>query len=76
MWFIEFYSPRCKYCKKLIPAWNEAAERLDGVIKFGAVDMSIDREVGMPYDMKGFPTLKFFGRDKNTPLTYNGQRDT
>lgn len=37
--------------------------------------MTTDQEVGAPYDVKGFPTLKFFGFDKNKPDDYNGGRD-
>ena len=37
--------------------------------------MTTDREVGGPYGIRGFPTLKFFGGDKSTPDTYKGKRD-
>jgi protein disulfide-isomerase A6 len=45
------------------------------VVKLGAVDMTTDEAVGRPYDIKGFPTLKFFGDDKNAPITYESGRD-
>eukprot|EP00347_Sterkiella_histriomuscorum_P008531 403344742 len=75
MWFIEFYAPWCGHCKKLTPAWKEAAEKTYGEVSFGAVDMTTDREVGASYGIKGFPTLKFFGGDKKKPLAYSGKRD-
>lgn len=33
----------------------------------GAVDMSKDSSVGQKYGIKGFPTVKFFGVNKNSP---------
>lgn len=41
----------------------------------GAVDMTTDQEVGQPYKVEGFPTLKFFGFDKKNPQDYSGARD-
>ena len=75
LWLVEFYAPWCGHCKSLAPSWELAAKQLKGVVKVGAVDMTTDQEVGAPYDVKGFPTLKFFGFDKNKPDDYNGGRD-
>jgi hypothetical protein len=32
--------------------------------------MTTDEEIGRPYDIKGFPTLKWFGFDKSKPEPY------
>ncbi len=32
------------------------------------------QSVGSPYDIKGFPTIKFFADDKSNPIDYNGGR--
>jgi protein disulfide-isomerase A6 len=37
--------------------------------------MDAHKEVGSPYGIQGFPTLKFFGFDKKSPQDYSGQRD-
>lgn len=75
MWLVEFYAPWCGHCKSLAPSWELAAKQLKGVVKVGAVDMTTDESVGRPYNIQGFPTLKFFGDDKNAPIAYEGGRD-
>lgn len=37
--------------------------------------MTVHKDIGAPYNVRGFPTLKFFGADKSNPHTYNGKRD-
>ena len=37
--------------------------------------MTEHQSVGAPYNVQGFPTLKFFGADKSNPIDYNGSRD-
>jgi len=59
----------------LAPSWELAAKQLKGVVKMGAVDMTEHQSVGQPYDVTGFPTIKFFGTDKKKPIDYNSGRD-
>merc|ERR1712135_264928 len=58
------------------PAWKTAAEELKGIADVGAVDMDKHQSVGGPYGIRGFPTIKVFGFDKNDPQDYNGQRSS
>jgi len=76
LWLIEFYAPWCGHCQKLTPSWEKVARQLKGVVKVGAVDMTTDEEVGRPYDIKGFPSLKWFGFDKSKPIAYEQARET
>lgn len=75
LWLIEFYAPWCGHCKSLAPEWTSAAKQLKGVVKVGAVDMTTDQELGSPYNVQGFPTLKWFGFDKKNPEAYESGRD-
>jgi len=75
LWIIEFYAEWCGHCKNLIPAWKKAAEELDGVVNLGAVNADTHRELGSKYGVKGFPTIKIFGANKNSPKDYQGGRD-
>ena len=47
---------------------------MKGKVKLGAVDMTKDQSVGAKYNIKGFPTLKFFGKNKQKPNDYNAGR--
>ncbi len=46
---------------------------MQGVVKVGAVDMDVHGSVGGPYNVRGFPTIKIFGANKNSPQDYNGK---
>ena len=43
-------------------------------MKLCAVDMEKDGSVGQPYNIKGFPTVKIFGSNKNSPSDYQAAR--
>jgi len=75
IWFVEFYAPWCGHCQSLAPEWKKAARALKGVVKVGAVDMDTHSPVGSPYDVRGFPTIKIFGKNKGSPQDYNGGRN-
>ena len=38
------------------------------------MDLDQHKQFGSNYGIKGFPTIKLFGDDKNKPIDYNGQR--
>lgn len=44
------------------------------MINFAAVDMTRYSSVGSSYGIRGYPTFKFFGGKKESPVDYNGQR--
>lgn len=77
LWLVEFYgriciyvAPWCGHCKHSAPEFEKAAEILKGIVNVGAVDMTVDGEAGEQYKISGFPTIKFFGRDKQEPMDY------
>lgn len=58
----------------MAPEWSKAAKALKGIVKVGAVNMDEHQSVGSPYNIQGFPTIKVFGNNKNSPSDYNGGR--
>lgn len=43
-------------------------------IKVGAVNADDHKQLGGQYGVKGFPTIKIFGANKQSPIDYNNQR--
>ena len=37
------------------------------------MNMDVHASVGGPYNVRGFPTIKIFGANKNSPKDYNGE---
>jgi len=58
---IMFYAPWCGHCKSMKPAFVEAAnELLDQQHVLAAIDCTRNRVAATKYDIKGYPTLKYF----------------
>lgn len=74
LWIVEFYAPWCGHCQQLAPDWKKAASALKGVVKVGAVNADEHQSLGGQYGIRGFPTIKVFGLDKNKPTDYQGPR--
>ncbi|RZC42809.1 protein disulfide-isomerase A6 [Asbolus verrucosus] len=74
IWIVEFFAPWCGHCQALVPEYIKAAAALKGVVKVGAVNADEHKEIGGHYGVRGFPTIKIFGSNKNKPDDYNGAR--
>lgn len=48
------------------------SDPLQGVVKVGAVDADQHKALGGQYGIRGFPTIKIFGANKNKPEEYQG----
>jgi protein disulfide-isomerase A6 len=75
-WLVEFYAPWCGHCKNLAPEWEEAAQKLAGSVKLGALDATAHESLAQKYAIKGFPTIKLFSAGKKDKVVdYQGPRD-
>ncbi|XP_011160406.1 protein disulfide-isomerase A6 homolog [Solenopsis invicta] len=77
MWLVEFYAPWCGHCKNLAPEWAAAATELKGKVKLGALDATVNTLKTSKYEIKGYPTIKFFApgkKDADSVQDYDGGR--
>lgn len=75
---VEFYAPWCGHCKSLAPEYEAAAQAIsadEGITAVLAkVDATVEKDLATKYEVKGFPTLKFFTGDVDAPSDYSGGR--
>ncbi|KRX24910.1 Protein disulfide-isomerase A6 [Trichinella nelsoni] len=76
VWVVEFYAPWqvCGHCKAFASEYAKAAKALKGIVNVGGVNMDQHANVGAPYGISGFPTVKIFGADKQKPTEFQGSR--
>jgi len=72
---VEFYAPWCGHCKNLAPHYAKAADKLKGMVTFGVVDCTEESDLCQEYGIQGYPTLKVFEIDSDTPKDYQGPRE-
>ena len=75
--FVEFYAPWCGHCKRLAPIWEELAEKVESAAHVTIAKMDAtenDLPAGLPFQVEGFPTLKFFKAGTNEVVDYSGDR--
>ncbi|KAL1921793.1 uncharacterized protein VTP21DRAFT_10435 [Calcarisporiella thermophila] len=71
-WFIDMYAPWCDHCKRLAPTWEKLALSLKGQVNVAKIDCTTEISLCKSYNVKRFPTLKFFAQGGN--VEYNGPR--
>jgi len=57
---VKFFAPWCGHCKTLAPEYETASDKVAEGIKLAEVDVTEEEVLGSRFEIKGFPTLKFF----------------
>ncbi|XP_067841362.1 protein disulfide-isomerase A6-like, partial [Heptranchias perlo] len=76
LWLVKFYVHWCEHCEQFVPEWNKVATALKGIVKVGAIDVTKYTSIGRQYEIEEFPTIKFFGPNKNKAEKYYGGRSS
>ncbi|XP_030756821.1 protein disulfide-isomerase A5 [Sitophilus oryzae] len=75
---VMFYAPWCGHCKRAKPEFSGAAEHFkdDPKVEFAAVDCTTQSAVCSAFDVKGYPTIKYFSYYNKETKPYSGGRTT
>ncbi|XP_013189435.2 protein disulfide-isomerase A5 [Amyelois transitella] len=73
---VMFYAPWCGHCKSTKPEFVKAAEQFadELMVAFGAVDCTAHQDLCANYDVKGYPTIKYFSYFDKAVKDYSGGR--
>ncbi|EFJ43445.1 hypothetical protein VOLCADRAFT_106773 [Volvox carteri f. nagariensis] len=67
---VEFYAPWCGHCKRMVPEYKKLGElvaadpKLKNQVVIAKVNADNHRSLGEKFDVRGFPTIKYFARGK------------
>ncbi|CAK8998190.1 Thioredoxin domain-containing protein (Membrane protein 23) (mp23) [Durusdinium trenchii] len=70
---VAFYAPWCGHCKRLVPVWEQLAQKLRGQIAVAKVDATSEEGLANEFDVTGFPTLVLVASGKR--YGYRGARN-
>ncbi|CAB0020531.1 unnamed protein product [Nesidiocoris tenuis] len=75
---VEFYAPWCGHCQSLSPNYAKAASKLielQSQVRLAKVDATVESELAEIFNVRGYPTLKFFQHDNIEASEYSGGRE-
>lgn len=74
IWVVNFYTLQCRYCWELSYDIKKLAKKQKGVLKVGAIDVLLHKELKAKYGVRSIPKIKIFGKNKRSPIDYQGDR--
>lgn len=75
---VEFYAPWCVHCQAFAPQFEKAAEELktlNPAVVLAKVDATEEVELSNKYNVKGYPTFRFFYRDAEEEFSGERSKD-
>lgn len=75
---VAFTAPWCGHCKNMKPAYESVARAFrdedDVVVALMNADDDANKPIAQRFEVKSFPTIKFFPKDWTFPMAYPGGR--
>lgn len=75
---VAFTAPWCGHCKNMKPAYEAVARAFkdedDVVVALMNADDQANKPIAQRFEVKSFPTIKFFPKDWTFPMAYPGGR--
>ena len=66
LWLVMFYAPWCGHCKHLKPVFDKAAPKARSYgMRLGKMDATANSIVPKRYEVKGYPTLLYYRKNKH-----------
>ena len=71
---VDFYADWCGPCKMMSPVIDEIAEKLNGSVKVGKINVDENQELAIKYQVMSIPTIMIF--NNGIPVkTFTGVTD-
>ncbi len=70
---VKFFAPWCSHCKNMAPAYEKLSESVPASVVIAEVDGTENKVLTDKYDVKGFPTMKWFMN--GTEYEFRGGRE-
>ncbi|KAJ3597001.1 hypothetical protein NHX12_003401 [Muraenolepis orangiensis] len=75
IWLIEFYSPRCAFCRQLDPVWDAIGAELRSLgspVSVGKTDATAHTGLAKEFRVRGYPSIVML--KDNVQFHYHGPR--